>query len=201
MFMTRQFIVTAVLTMLSLTIQAQTKQKEHQVFASVGLLVNRDNGVTETGLSARIGYGLNCYLSDKVSVMPAIALRQAAAYPFTSKDGEDTDGFLFLDVPIALQYHFSGVGNGWSVSFGPVFSYCLDNDRYYIDASPDDPRNDMDKIRNFDFALQPGVHYRVGRFRLGVESRVGVFNIKNTNAIVTGTKRLYDVVASVYYRF
>lgn len=95
-----------------LAANAQAKKWEHNIYLSGGLLIDKTNSGSDTGLSARIGYGLNRYFSEKFSVMAGVALRNVTESPFSSKDGSDDDKFTFLDIPIVAQYHMAGQGNG-----------------------------------------------------------------------------------------
>ncbi len=96
------------LLLASAGMKAQEKKWEHQVFISSGILFNRDDGSSETGLSAQLGYGLNHFLSEKFSLMPGIVLRYASDNGFKrSLEGADDDNFFFADIPLMALYHVS----------------------------------------------------------------------------------------------
>ena len=88
-------------------------------------------GESETGVSMKLGYGLNYYFSEHWSLMPGIDIRQDAENFFSSaKAGADSDDFVFLDIPILAQYHL----DRWAFGLGPVFSFCVSNFRIGIDG-------------------------------------------------------------------
>ncbi|BCS85511.1 hypothetical protein prwr041_14040 [Prevotella herbatica] len=108
-------ILTTLLMLSSIALNAQEKKFEHNIYVSGGILIDKTSGDTETGMSIKVGYGLNCYFSDKLSIMPGVALRQVVVKPFTSSEGGDDDDFTFLDVPIIMQYHIQEGSNAWGV--------------------------------------------------------------------------------------
>jgi hypothetical protein len=190
------------LLLASAGMKAQEKKWEHQMFVSTGILLNRENGSCETGLSTQLGYGLNHFLSEKFSLMPGAVLRYASENGFkSSQDGADDDNFVFADIPLMALYHVSGHANGWMLGIGPVFSFALDKDNYYNDANPSDPLNGKSKIKTFGLGLQPSVTYKLGRFRLGVEGHINLTNMQEKYDRVSSSKQLHHVVASLYYRF
>lgn len=154
------------------------------------------------GLSVRLGYGLNYYFTDHISVMPAIAVRNVSENTFgDSGDGSNDDSFTFLDVPVDFQYHLSGKSKGWVLELAPVFSFALDKDKYYVDADPRSSLDGQSKIKTFHLGLQPGFLYQTGKFRVGIESNIGLQNIENRHGLSSGSKYIHDVVASVCFHF
>lgn len=197
----KSFILFTFFLVVTVSVDAQ-KRFEHNVFASAGLFIDHSRYDNCTGLSVRLGYGLNYYFTDHISVMPAVAVRNVSENTFSdSEEGADDDFFTFLDIPIILQYHFSGKGDGWVVGFGPVFSFALDRDKYYLDAIPQSPLDGQSKIKTFHLGLQPGILYQTGKFRVGIESNIGLQNIENRHGLSSGSKYIHDIVASVYFHF
>ena len=198
--MKRTFLLMLLLTGI-LTANAQAKKWEHNIYLSGGLLINKTNSGSDTGLSARIGYGLNRYFSEKFSVMAGVALRNVTESPFSSKDGSDDDKFTFLDIPIVAQYHMAGQGNGWVFGLGPVLSFTANNDTYNIDADPNSPHNHIDKLKNFGLGLQPSVFYQIGKFRIGAEAYVGLTNMEKKTTHTNGSHYIHDTVVTVQFHF
>ena len=192
-------ILTTLLMLSSIALNAQEKKFEHNIYVSGGILMDKTSGDTETGMSIKVGYGLNCYFSDKLSIMPGVALRQVVVKPFTSSDGGDDDDFTFLDVPIIMQYHIQEGNNAWVLGLGPVFSFCVKNDQYYYDAMPN--ADTSDKIKNLNLYLQPSIMYQTGKFRIGIEANAGLLNVAKANNYFSVSKHLHDIVASVYFHF
>lgn len=198
----RLTILTTLLMLSSIALNAQEKKFEHNIYVSGGLLIDKTSGDTEKGMSIKVGYGLNYYFSDKLSIMPGVALRQVVVQPFTSSEGGDDDVFTFLDVPIIMQYHFLEGNNAWVFGLGPVLSFCVNNDQYYYDARPyDSAFPSTDKIQNFNVGIQPSIMYQTGKFRIGVEGNAGLLNIAKQRPYSSDTKHIHDIVASIYYHF
>ncbi len=192
-------ILTTLLMLSSIALNAQEKKFEHNIYLSVGYFMDKTSGDNESGLSTKIGYGLNCYLSEKISIMPGLAIRQLADKPFSNDEGADYDSYTFLDVPVIMQYHIQDQNNKWVLGLGPVFSFCIQNDQYYYDANPNAATSD--KIKNFNLCLQPSIMYQTGKFRIGIEANAGLLNVAKTNNYSSGSKYLHDIVASVYFHF
>lgn len=198
----RLIILTTLLMLTSITSNAQEKKFEHNIYVSGGLFIDNTSGDTETGMSIKMGYGLNYYLSDKLSIMPGVAIRQDVVSPFSSSEGADNDGFTFLDVPIIMQYHIQEGNNAWVLGLGPVLSFCVKNDQYYYDARPNDPAfPSTDKIKNFNIGIQPSIMYQTGKFRIGIEGNAGLLNVAKQRPNFSDTKHIHDIVASIYYHF
>lgn len=104
-------------------------------------------------------------------------------------------------MPVDFQYHLSGKWEGWALELGPVFSFALDRDKYYIDADPQSSLNGQGKIKTFHLGLQPGILYQTGKFRVGIESNIGLQNIGNRHSLSSGSNYVHDIVASVCFHF
>ena len=182
--------------------QAQTMRLEHNIYLSTGWLSKFDDGHLEHGLTLRAGYGLNCYFSEQFSVMPGVAVREEIEGGLGENlDGDDSDHFVFLDFPVVAQLHLGNGPNKWVVGLGPVFSFCVSNDTYYIDADPNSPLNGKNKIKDFSMELQPSVMYEVGKFRFGMEGHIGLLDIKRNYPQTSGSIHLHSIMATVGFHF
>lgn len=179
----------------------QHRRWEHNIYVSGGLMIDRDDGYTTSGLSAKIGYGLNYYLSDHWSVMPAVELREEMEAPFSNQDGADYDRFSFVDIPITAQYHVSGQAKGWLLALGPVWSICTNKDSYYFDANPFEPLNGQEKLKTWGFGLRPGIFYQTKRLRFGAEATIGLLNQAIQYPGRKLEKRINNVVGTIGIRF
>ena len=192
-----RIIVFALLLMAAVNGYSQDRKWEHNIYVAGGLLIDREWGESETGVSMKLGYGLNYYFSEHWSLMPGIDIRQDAENFFSSaKDGADSDDFVFLDVPVLAQYHV----DRWTFGLGPVFSFCVSNDTYYVDHDPNSELNGKDKIKNFYLGLQPSIKYQIGRhFRIGIDGQIGLHDVRKSYGFETQTtnKYLHNIVATI----
>lgn len=190
-------ILIALLLMAAVNGYSQDRKWEHNIYVAGGLLIDREWGESETGVSMKLGYGLNYYFSEHWSLMPGIDIRRDAENFFSSaKDGADSDDFVFLDIPVLAQYHI----DRWSFGLGPVFSFCVSNDTYYVDHDPSSELNGKDKIKNFYLGLQPSIKYQIGRhFRIGIDGQIGLHNVRKSYGFETQTtnKYLHNIVATI----
>ena len=192
-----RIIVFALLLMAAVNGYSQDKKWEHNIYVAGGLLIDREWGESETGVSMKLGYGLNYYFSEHWSMMPGIDIRQDAENFFSSaKDGADSDDFVFLDVPVLAQYHL----DRWAFGLGPVFSFCVSNDTYYVDHDPNSELNGKNKIKDFYLGLQPSIKYQIGRhFRVGIDGQIGLHDVRKSYGFETQTtnKYLHNIVATI----
>lgn len=192
-----RIIVFALLLMAAVSGFSQDRKWEHNIYVAGGLLIDREWGESETGVSMKLGYGLNYYFSEHWSMMPGIDIRQDAENFFSSaKEGADSDDFVFLDIPVLAQYHV----DRWTFGLGPVFSFCVSNDTYYVDHDPTSKLNGKDKIKNFYLGLQPSIKYQIGRhFRIGIDGQIGLHDVRKLYGFETQTtnKYLHNIVATV----
>lgn len=190
-------IVFALLLMAAVNGYSQDRKWEHNIYVAGGLLIDREWGESETGVSMKLGYGLNYYFSEHWSLMPGIDIRRDAENFFSSaKDGADSDDFVFLDIPVLAQYHV----DRWTFGLGPVFSFCVSNDTYYVDHDPNSELNGKDKIKKFYLGLQPSIKYQIGRhFRIGIDGQIGLHDVRKSYGFETQTtnKYLHNIVATV----
>ena len=193
----KKIIISALLLLVAVTGYSQDRKWEHNIYVAGGLLIDREWGESETGVSMKLGYGLNYYFSEHWSLMPGIDIRRDAENFFSSaKDGADSDDFVFLDIPVLAQYHI----DRWSFGLGPVFSFCVSNDTYYVDHDPNSELNGKNKIKNFYFGLQPSIKYQIGRhFRIGIDGQIGLHDVRKSYGFETQTtnKYLHNIVATI----
>ena len=196
-FCMKKIIISALLLMAAVSGFSQDRKWEHNIYVAGGLLIDREWGESETGVSMKLGYGLNYYFSEHWSMMPGIDIRQDAENFFSSaKDGADSDDFVFLDVPVLAQYHV----DRWTFGLGPVFSFCVSNDTYYVDHDPNSELNGKNKIKNFYLGLQPSIKYQIGRhFRIGIDGQIGLHDVRKSYGFETQTtnKYLHNIVATI----
>ena len=195
--MMKQIILSTLLLLVAVNGYSQNRKWEHNIYVAGGLLIDREWGESETGVSMKLGYGLNYYFSEHWSLMPGIDIRQDAENFFSSaKDGADSDDFVFLDVPVLAQYHV----DRWTFGLGPVFSFCVSNDTYYVDHDPNSELNGKNKIKDFYLGLQPSIKYQIGRhFRIGIDGQIGLHDVRKSYGFETQTtnKYLHNIVATI----
>jgi hypothetical protein len=192
-----RIIVFALLLLVAVTGYSQDRKWEHNIYVAGGLLIDREWGESETGVSMKLGYGLNYYFSEHWSLMPGIDIRRDAENFFSSaKDGAASDDFVFLDIPVLAQYHV----DRWTFGLGPVFSFCVSNDTYYVDHDPNSELNGKNKIKDFYLGLQPSVKYRIGKhFLVGIDGQIGLHDVRKSYGFETQTtnKYLHNIVATI----
>lgn len=183
---------------------AQEKKWEHNVSAGIGAFFSKAGKESRNGVAFKLGYGLNYYFSEHWSVMSGVSYREVIEKAFEStNDGVNDDHFTFIDVPIIAQYHI-GNGNGsWTFGLGPVFSFCVGNTSYYINADPSDPRNKLDKCKSFSLALQPSVAYQFAKhWKVGLEGHLNLTDMKNKDDIyLNGRRHIHHVAATIGFVF
>jgi len=196
-FCMKKIIISALLLMAAVSGFSQDRKWEHNIYVAGGLLIDREWGESETGVSMKLGYGLNYYFSEHWSMMPGIDIRRDAENFLSSdKDGADSDDFVFLDVPVLAQYHV----DRWTFGLGPVFSFCVSNDTYYVDHDPNSELNGKNKIKDFYLGLQPSVKYRIGKhFLVGIDGQIGLHDVRKSYGFETQTtnKYLHNIVATI----
>ena len=79
----KSFILFTFFLVVTVSVDAQ-KRFEHNVFASAGLFIDHSRYDNGTGLSVRLGYGLNCYFTDHILMCPWIS---SIIFPESGKDG------------------------------------------------------------------------------------------------------------------
>ena len=75
-----RIIVFALLLMAAVNGYSQDRKWEHNIYVAGGLLIDREWGESETGVSMKLGYGLNYYFSEHWS--PVIAQYHLGRWAF-----------------------------------------------------------------------------------------------------------------------
>lgn len=179
---------------------AQERKWEHSVNLSAGLFLDGTTLNYDNGLSTRLGYGVAYRFAERFSVKSGVAysINQESPIKAYTYDGGDYDAFEFVEVPLVARYHTK---DNLVLALGPVFSFCTNNDTYYLDSDPTSPLNGKTKIKDFYVGLQPSIVYQWKHFSLGVEANVGLMDVKLNHGLTTGSKYLHQVMGCVAYRF
>lgn len=192
------------------TINANSQDKiwEHNIYLSVGKYIgtgtseNRiDKNYTVEGLTLKLGYGLNRYFTESFSVMSGLAIHCDIESAFENYEGGDEDCFSFIDIPVTAQYHIALDCGKLLLGFGPVFGFCIDRDKYYYDADPGHPLNDKSKIKPFNLSLMPCIAYETKHIRFGIDGSLGVLDVQDTHGLITDSKHLHNVCATIGVKF
>lgn len=166
------------LILLPLGTAAQTKL-QHNIMLGTGVF---DYGGKTFGasfgrghLAMRLSYRLDVPLSDSWSIMPEVGAKFFAEGLFLmGAVGADFDGFTYLDLTVNGCYHTAG---GLILGLGPMLSYTLHPDRYYVDADPSDPIAGEFKNKRFLLSLHPSILFDSGkRWIYGVDAEIGLNN-------------------------
>ena len=187
-------------TLLCLPAIGQGKRIEHNFY--IGLGYATEFADEEAPIAFHVGYGLNYYLTRHWSVMPGIGYRaKFEVGDVTGKEG--AYDCSYIDIPVLIQYHLSNPRkSGLVVECGSVFSFIASNNQYYNGADPNYPLNDRDIYRPFDFSLQPGIYYQMGKhWRLGLQGHVGLLNLEKDYLGVSGSYHFHDLTATLNFHF
>lgn len=179
--------------------QAQTKKFEHNIYWSAGMVTEASHYGSTNGYSFRTGYGLNCYFSDKFSLMPCITLRQESETLSSPEVGGDPFSYGFVDVPVMAQFHLPA--GKWVFGVGPMFSYCIYKDSHYIDAVPDQWLDDNDKLNTFSVGVQPSIMFEFWKMRIGVEGNIGLTNVRKKYDYNYENTYIHGIVGTVNFHF
>ena len=182
---------------------AHEKRWENNFYLGQGFIMDYKDGEGEDGVSIVAGYGLSYRMSPHWSVMPGVAYRSVIeGGPFEYYDGHDYDSFTFLDVPLLVRYHTGVNKRYFTFGFGPVFSFCTNNDTYYMDADPRSPLNDLKKCKTFSLGLQPTVSYQFARhFSVGLDGYICLTNLKQHHNLTTGGIHIHSLTFRMAYNF
>lgn len=187
---------------------AQNKRWEHNLYEGVGMAKKFDSHDNQT-VAFHVGYGINYYLSSKWSVMPGVAIRAKALGHNSGYTGSCAS--TYIDVPLLAQYHFGGEKRqGIVLELGPVVSFLAHNERYSgTEWCPQHPYWGMKEYKNIDVGVRPAVYYETGHWRFGLQSHIGMLDIKNKNDRLLGSYisdlddpyRAFDVVATINFHW
>ena len=185
--------------MTTLATQAQERKWENKFYAGAGFMAAKGDGDSSSGLALQAGYGLMYRFAEHWSLMPGVAVRYVAENAFAdSADGADDDAFTFLDIPLLVQHHVGSGKGSWTLGLGPVFSFCVGNDNYYVDADPQSPLNKLSKCKDFSLGLQPSINFQLSKhFSVGIDGHIGLTNLKRNHGLTSGSKHIHSLTAHV----
>ena len=157
------------------------------------------------GLAVNLSYGLDIRLDERWSLMPGIGARLLSQGILEPRAvGADHDDFNYYDLFLCARYRYETEGTRFIVSLGPEVSREIFRDTYFLDADPSDPRNNVVKVKPYDFGLRPAWAVEVGRhWRFGVEGHIGLRNVltQRNDLNLTGSLHLHDITAAVCFYF
>ena len=199
----KHWIVLLTLLVVTDNLAAQEKKWEHQLFLSAGLSFHHKGDHRSNGFTDKIAYGLSYHLNERWALMPGIAVCEVAEHAFRNAHmGADDDHLVFLNLPIIMQLNVERDNDRCTLGLGPVFSFCIGNEHYYVDADPDSPLNHLNKFKTFTIGLQPMITYWLNRhWSLGAEGYIGLMNIRDTHGIASGSNHIHSLSATLGYRF
>lgn len=187
-------------------VSAQQKRWEHNVYMGVGK-VNKFDCYDNQTTAFHAGYGINYYLTSNWSIMPGIGIR---AKIFGSDSGSTGNSeAIYIDVPVVAQYHFSGdKRNGFVAECGVDFSI-LPSSKNYVGELwiPAHPYRGKKMYKSCDFGIRPGAYYETPKWRFGIQSYIGLMDVKRKYNHFTYTSelddpyRVFDVVATISYHW
>lgn len=201
--MKRLFVIVLLLTSILCAKSQDYRRWENHIYAGQGFIYDYKDGQGEGGMSFVAGYGLSYRMSPHWSVMPGVALRSIGEdLPAETFEGDDSDTFTFLDVPLLVRYH-RGVGKGdHSFGIGPVLSFCVGNDTFYIDADPRSPLNHLNKCKKFSLGLQPTFSYQFARhLNVSLDAYFCLTNLKQHHGLTTGNTYIHSLTCRMTFLF
>jgi hypothetical protein len=155
----RKFLFLVITLSICALSHAQVKRLEHNFYLGLGGV--NSTPYNDDSYAFRLGYGINCYFSNHWSFMPGVAVR-ARFEPGDEDGGEGAYDCTYIDIPLLAQYHLSSPKkSGLVVECGPVFSFIVSNNSYYIDADPANRLNDKNIYKTLDLGIQPGIYYQL----------------------------------------
>lgn len=193
-------VICFLLSVFSLKAQenAQYKKWEHNLYVGAGRPFFSDISMPEKPLTLKIGYGLNYYIKENISLMLGVSNYLSTENFGDTKIGGDDDWFEFVDIPLTAHYHIKEEKGTLSFGFGPVLSICSNKDSYYVDAEPSDYLNGQIKIKTFNLLLQPSIRYKYKHLIVGAEGNIGTIDmIKHYDGRIKGSKYIHSLVFTV----
>lgn len=185
-------------------LNAQEKEKtqyrkwEHNIYVGAGRPFFSDKNMYDKPLTMKIGYGLNYYIKENISLMSGVSYYCSTENFGDSKLGADDDWFEFVDFPLTAHYHIKDESGSLSFGFGPVLSINTNKDTYYIDANPNDFLDGKQKIKTLNLLLQPSIRYKYKHLIVGAEGNIGTIDMnKHYNGRVNGSKYIHSIVFTI----
>ena len=104
-------------------------------------------------------------------------------------------------LPVMAQFHLSAGKCKWVFGVGPMFSYCIGKDSYYIDAVPDHWLNGKEKLNDFSVGVQPSIMFEFWKMRIGVEGNIGLTNVRKKYDYNYENTYIHGIVGTVNFHF
>ena len=193
-------VICFLLSIISLKAQenAQYKKWEHNLYVGAGRPFFSDISMPDKPLTLKIGYGLNYFIKENISLMSGVSYYLSTENFGDSKPGADDDYFEFVDIPLTAHFHIKDERGSLSFGFGPVLSINTNKDTYYVDADPTDRLNGKTKIKTFNLLLQPSIRYKYKHLIIGAEGNIGTIDmIKHYDGRIKGSKYIHSLVFTV----
>ena len=172
---------------------AQERKWEHSIYAGAGVFVANDNHSVSKPFGLQAGYGLSYFVAERWAIHSEVGIQQLATYGTL---------LTYLDIPLTLQYHTIGSNNHWTFGLGPVISFCISNDEYNMDNTPDDTLLRKKRFKSYNFGLQPSIAYNLSNhWRIGIDGKIGLMNVKASYKNVSGSTYLHSIMLSMNYLF
>lgn len=172
---------------------AQERKWENSIYAGAGVFVANDNHSVSKPFGLQAGYGLSYFVAEKWAIHSGVGIQQLATYGTL---------LTYLDIPLTMQYHTIGSNNHWTFGLGPVISFCISNNEYNMDNTPDDTLLRKKRFKSYNFGLQPSIAYNLSNhWRIGVDGKIGLVNVKASYKNVSGSTYLHSIMVSMNYLF
>lgn len=189
----RKTILIGFLLGLVINAAAQERKWEHSIYAGSGVFVANDNHSVSKPFGLQAGYGLSYFVADRWAIHSGVGIQQLATYGTL---------LTYLDIPLTMQYHTIGSNNHWTFGLGPVISFCISNDEYNMDNTPDDTLLRKKRFKSYNFGIQPSIAYNLSNhWRIGIDGKIGLMNVKASYKNVSGSTYLHSIMVSMNYLF
>ena len=208
-------ILSFVLLFLTITVaNGQEKKWEPMVSLSMGGYGGGDSGIT-----FKAGIGLGYRLSQQWSIVPGVEFIAAGELgeSFDETDNEDKGGYVFLHIPLQMQYHCQLLEDSKQdliIGIGPSLNFTIDNNKYWFDhelynspflrkdfAERAAVLDGKDKIKKFNIGIQPSVMYQFNHVRLGFDANFGLLDLNKKYAVSTKKHYFFHIWSTFTYRF
>ena len=171
-----------------------------------GLSLESKHGAmdSQSGLATALSFALDVRLNDRWSVMPSIGHNLMLGdfiHMVRGYVGADFDVFAFHNAAVLGRYHLD---DGYILSLGPAVHFTEGHEKYYIDANPDDPRNNLEKIKRVDYTVRARIDKEIGlHWQIGAQFNAGLRNmmIQYPEIPLTGDIHLFSLCLIAGLRF
>ena len=204
-------IVISIIAVLAIAVVARAQEKgkriENIFQVGGGLFLesgNYDSG-NNPGLALRLSYGMDFKIDESWSIMPGIGTTAMIGdIRHIGWVGGDVDFYSCVDTFCDVRFHTESEGSRIVLGLGPSFYFSDQQDTYYIDADPSDPRNQDLKFRKFGFGLRPSIFFEHGKhFKWGIEGNIGLRNMRipHPEHNITQATRFNNILLVVGFGF